>query len=128
MQCGASIAPRGATLCIACANARAQERDAAVARLLFEAPWLGYAATAAMVDGLSRAEYEALRGRLLARWWELLARARAGKRLSRDNRERLIASSYVVLKSKLPPEEIEPATVRSVLGDELHDLLYGTER
>lgn len=127
-QCGALIAPRGPTLCIACANARALERDAAAARLLFEAPWLGYVATAAMVDGLSRADYETLRTRLLARWWEILARARAGKRLSRDERERLIASSYVVLKSKLPPEEIEPATVRSVLGDELHDLLYGTER
>lgn len=127
-QCGASIAPRGPTLCIACANARTQEREAVATRLLFEAPWLGCAATAAMVDGLSRADYQALRTRLLARWWEILARARAAKRLSRDNRERLIASSYVVLKSKLPPEEIEPATVRSVLGDELHDLLYGTER
>lgn len=127
-QCGALIAPRGPTLCTACANARTLERDAAAMRLLFEAPWLGYAATAAMVDGLSRADYEALRTRLLARWWEILARARAVKRLSRDKRERLIASSYVVLKSKLPPEEIEPATVRSVLGDELHDLLYETER
>lgn len=128
VQCGALIAPRGPALCIACANARAQEREAAATRLLFEAPWLGYAATAAMIDGLGRPEYEALRTRLLARWWELLARARAAKRMSRDGRERLIASSYVVLKSKLPPEEIEPATVRNVLGDELHDLLYGTER
>ena len=127
-QCGALIAPRGPALCSACANARTQERAAAATRLLFEAPWLGYSATAAMVEGLSRAEYEALRTRLLARWWELLARARAAKRLSREGRERLIASSYVVLKSKLPPEDIEPATVRSMLGDELHDLLYGTER
>lgn len=127
-QCGALIAPRGPALCIACANARTRERETAATRLLFEAPWLGYAATAAMIDGLSRPEYEALRTRLLARWWEILARARASKRMSRDGRERLIASSYVVLKSKLPPEEIEPATVRSVLGDELHDLLYGTER
>jgi hypothetical protein len=31
------------------------------------------------------------------------------------------------LRSKLPPEDIVPATVRSVLGDELHDLIYGTE-
>ncbi len=55
-------------------------------------------------------------------------RARAAKRLSRDGRERLVASSYVVLQSKLPPEAIMPATVRSVFGDELHELLYGDAR
>ena len=69
-----------------------------------------------------------IRNRLLSRWWETLARARASKRLSRDGRERTIASSYVVLKSKLPPEAIDPATVRNVLGDELHDVMYGMER
>lgn len=127
-SCGALIAPRGNALCVACANARGQRRDAAAARLLFEAPWLGYAATAELVDGLSRRDYESLRARLLTRWWEALVRARASKRLSRDGRERLIASSYVVLKSKLQPEEIEPATVRNVLGDELHEFIYGTEQ
>jgi hypothetical protein len=126
--CGASISPRGHALCIACANARARRTDAEAARLLFEAPWLGYAGTAELVDGLTWRDYQSIRARLLTRWWETLARARASKRLSRDGRERLIASSYVVLKSKLPPEAIEPATMRNVLGDELHDLIYGTER
>ena len=75
-----------------------------------------------------RRDYESIRGAPATRWWETLARARASKRLSRDGRERWIASSYVLLKSKLPPEAIEPATVRSVLGDELHefDLRNGT--
>lgn len=125
--CGVSIAPRGQALCIACANARARRLDTEAARLLFEAPWLGYAGTAELVDGLTWRDYQSIRARLLTRWWETLARAKASKRLSRDGRERLIASSYVVLKSKLPPEAIEPATVRSVLGDELHDLIYETE-
>lgn len=126
--CGALIAPRHGALCITCANARTERRTAAAARLLFEAPWLGYAGTAELVDGLTRRDYESIRARLLTRWWESLARARASKRLSRDGRERLIASSYVVLKSKLPPEAIEPATMRNVLGDELHELIYGTEQ
>ena len=126
--CGALIAPRGRALCVTCANAGAQLREAAVARLLFEAPWLGFAAMSESVDGLSRREYEAIRARVLARWWDTLARARAAKRLSRDGRERLIASSYVVLKSGLAPVGIDQATLRSVLGDELHDLIYGTER
>ncbi|MGB6966166.1 MAG: hypothetical protein WBD90_17085, partial [Xanthobacteraceae bacterium] len=42
----------------------------------------------------------------------------------RDGRERLVASSYVLLRSKIAPEDIMPATVRNVLGDELHELLY----
>jgi hypothetical protein len=126
--CAASIAPGGGAFCITCANARTEEHIAAVARLMFEAPWLGFAGTAALVEGLTQREYESIRARLLARWWETLARARAAKRLSRDGRERLIASSYVLLKSKLSPDAIAPATVRNVLGDELHDLIYGTEQ
>ncbi len=123
--CGALVAPAAAELCPACAAANVQARAAATARLLFEAPWLGYAGTAGLVEGLCREEYERIRTALLAHWWELLHRARAAKRLSRDGRERLVASSYVLLRSKLPPEEIMPATVRSILGDELHELLYG---
>lgn len=92
---------------------------------MLEAPWLGYSGTACLVDGLQVGEYERIRSQLLAHWWETLARARAAKQLSRDGRERLVASSYVLLRSKLPPEEIMPATVRSILGEELHELLYG---
>ena len=125
--CAALIAPGEALLCITCINARAQERASATARLLFEAPWLGYPGTAELVEGLTYREYESIRAALLSRWWETLARAGAAKRLSRDGRERLVASSYVVLQSKLPPEEISPAIVRNALGDELHDLIYGTE-
>lgn len=125
--CGALVAPDEPTLCTVCADARSRERAGDTARLLFEAPWLGYTGTAALVSGLSLEDYEAIRARLLSAWWETLSRARAAKRLSRDGRERSVASSYVLLRSKLPPEDIVPATVRSVLGDELHDLIYGTE-
>jgi hypothetical protein len=97
-------------------------------RLLFEAPWLGYAGTAALIEDFTHEEYEGIRRRVLARWWETLSRARASGKLSRDGHERLVASSFVVLKSGLAPERIGPATVRNVLGDELHDLIYGTER
>jgi hypothetical protein len=98
------------------------------ARLLFEAPWLGYAGTAALVPGLKEEEYETIRGQLLTRWWGILVQARDTKRLSRDGRERLVASSYILLRSKIPPEDIMPATVRGVLGDELHDLIFAEQR
>ncbi|MGC2407151.1 MAG: hypothetical protein WA431_12155, partial [Candidatus Cybelea sp.] len=111
--------------CAACAAERAGARSAATARLLFEAPWLAYAGTASLVKGLQEEEYERIRTGLLKHWWGKLARARAAKQLSRDGSERIVASSYVLLQSKLPPEEIMSATVRGILGDELHDLLYG---
>jgi hypothetical protein len=126
-RCAALVAPDAGMLCVACEAVQRRERAEQVSRLMFEAPWLGYAGTAALVDGLSKEEYESVRSRVLTGWWEVLSRARASKRLSRDRRERSIASSYVVLRSKLAPEAIAPATVRSVLGDELHDVIYGTE-
>lgn len=126
--CAALVSPRSGPLCASCQAALEDERSAAVARLISEAPWLGFAGTAALIDGLSKREYERVRNRLLTRWWATLAQARAGGRLSRDGRERLVASSYVLLKSKLSPEEIMPATIRNVLGDELAELLYGTTK
>jgi hypothetical protein len=124
LGCGALVDPAAAELCPACTAAGAQARASAAARLLFEAPWLGFAGTASLVSGLQLAEYEHIRTALLRHWWGILSRAQAAKRLSRDGRERLVASSYVLLRSKLPPEDIMPATVRSILGDELHQLLY----
>ena len=126
--CAALIAPGSGTHCVSCSNARDEERQRFVSRLLFEAPWLGYAGTSELIDDFSHQEYEAIRRRVLARWWETLARARAARKLSPDGHERLVASSFVILKSGLSPERIGPATVRNVLGDELHNLIYGTER
>jgi hypothetical protein len=126
--CTALIAPESGPLCVTCAIARNDERERFVSRLLFEAPWLGFAGTSSLVEGLTHDEYETIRHRLLMRWWDRLSRARLAGKLSRDRSERLIASSYVLLKSELAPERIGPATVRNVLGDELHELIYGTEQ
>ncbi|MBV8147702.1 MAG: DUF721 domain-containing protein [Candidatus Eremiobacteraeota bacterium] len=127
-RCSALIAPSARALCSACQNALDRARADEVARLLYEAPWLGYAGTSALVGGLRAEDYEAIRTRTLAAWWETLSRARAAKRTSPDGRERSIASSYVILRTALAPEAIAPATVRNVLGDELHDLIYGMEQ
>ena len=123
--CGALVGPGSPPRCAACTVSAGEALAAATARLLYEAPWLGFSGTAALVDGLQREEYERIRSRMLAHWWGMLSRARAAKQIARNGRERLVASSYVVLQSKLPPEAIMPATVRNILGDELHDLLYG---
>ncbi len=125
MRCGARNVPESGPFCVPCANAKSQERDASVARLLFEVPWLGYAGIAPLVEDLTQREYQAIRQRLLRRWHDALERVRrtGGKALT--SRDRLIASSYVLLKSELDPERIVPAVVRDLLGDELHDIFYG---
>src|SRR5579863_1060219 len=127
-RCNALVAPDSGPFCVPCANARTDERERLVSRLLFEAPWLGYTGTARLIEDVSAAEYARIRHRLLARWWDRLCRARRSGVLSRDGSERMLASSYVLLKSERPPERLDPATVRNVLGDELHEFVYGTER
>lgn len=126
-QCGARIAPAAGRFCTPCSVATAQDRSEQVARLLFEVPWLGYAGTAALVEGLTQDEYESIRRRLLNSWWETLARIRREGRRRVSARERSVASSYVLLKSGVDPERIAPSVVRNLLGDELHELLYGSE-
>jgi len=124
--CTALIAPTSGPLCTTCEIAREAERERQISRLLFEAPWLGFAGTAKLIEDLRQDEYDSIRRRLLSRWWDRLRRVRLAGTLSRDGAERLIASSYVLLKSELAPERLTPAIVRNVLGDDLHDLLYET--
>ncbi len=126
-RCGVRIFPSSGLFCVPCENARAQERDARVARLLFEAPWLGYAGIVPLVEKLTPQEYEAIRIRLLRRWKDVLERVRRTGGAQLTTRDRMIASSYVLLKSGLDPERIAPAVVRDLLGDELHGILYGNE-
>ncbi len=123
-RCASLIPPGERAICTACTIARSQERERLVARLLFEVPWLGHNGIAALVGGLDAQEYETIRARVLARWWETLARAARAKRVSRDRRERLVASSYVIVMSGLEPERIATATMRNVLGDEVFELLF----
>ncbi|GAC1654396.1 MAG: hypothetical protein NVS9B12_04950 [Vulcanimicrobiaceae bacterium] len=124
-RCGVPVVRGGSTFCLPCAQAETDARQRKVARLLFEAPWLGYAGIAKIVKLLAEREYESIRHRVLSRWWEMLTRAARAGKLNRGGRERLVASSYVILKSGLDPEEISPAVVRNLLGDDLHDLIYG---
>lgn len=126
-RCGVRIHPSAQSFCAPCENARRQERDAHVARLLFEAPWLGYAGIVPLVEGLTPAEYEAVRRSLLRRWKDVLERVRRTGGAHLTTRDRMVASSYVLLKSELDPERIAPAVVRDLLGEELHEILYGSE-
>lgn len=126
--CAAAIAPGPTRLCVTCGNARTQERERCVARLLFESPWVGYAGSQGLVEDLTEHEYEVMRRRLLARWRGTLELARKRGALGRDGRERRIAGSYLVLKTGIRPDRLAVATIRNELGDELYTLLYESDR
>lgn len=121
-RCGVWI--QGGARCAPCAGSIAAEREVAVQRLMYDAPWLGYGGTAALIDALTIEEYERIRHALLERWWALLARAKADGRVSSNGRERKIASSFVLLHTGWEPQRITPAVVRNLLGDDLMTLLY----
>ncbi|MFN2449051.1 MAG: DciA family protein [Candidatus Baltobacteraceae bacterium] len=124
-RCGVRIVPSSGPRCVPCENVRLQERDGRVARLLFQAPWLGYAGIAPLVDDLRPHDYQLIRSHVLRRWKDALDRVRRSGGRAFSVRDRMIASSYVLLKSELDPERIAPAVVRDLLGDELHDIFYG---
>jgi hypothetical protein len=127
-NCNALLRPSSAARCAACESALTLRRTERAARLLAEAPWLGYAGTAELVDELSRTEYEVLRARLLSDWRQSLERARATSAEHPAPGERGLASAYVLLATRLRPHEIDPAVMRGVLGDASYDRLYETQR
>jgi hypothetical protein len=126
-RCGIRIVPDTGSFCAPCVNARGAERSAAIARLLFEVPFLGYSGISDHVENLSRDEYERVRAKLLARWWDALMQLRRSGRKRVSRRERDIVSSYVLLKTRLDPEKIAPAVVRDLLGEELYNIFYGSD-
>ena len=79
------------------------------------------------VENLSRDEYERVRAKLLARWWDALMQLQRSGRKRVSRRERDIVSSYVLLKTRLDPEKIAPAVVRDLLGEELYNIFYGSD-
>lgn len=124
-NCGVLLPASDTPLCAPCAGAARERRYRRVARVMFDAPWLGYEGTARLIEGLQRHEFVQIRRRVLQGWWEILMRAHRRKQVSPDARERLVASSYVLLKTGFEPEEITTVIVRNLLGPELHELLYG---
>jgi Dna[CI] antecedent, DciA len=127
-DCKALLAPGSAVRCAACANAAIRRRTERAARLLADAPWLGYSGTAELVDELSASEYEALRAQLLTDWRQTLDRSRAVSPERPLPHERGVASAYVLLATRLRPNEIDPGIMRGVLGDAAYDRLYELER
>jgi len=121
-RCGALIAPRSQAFCVVCVNARDDDRAGIVARLLFEAPWLGPEEVLQTVAGLTPEAYDRIRRRLLRAWVDELRLARkrhAVKAEINHVRIRKLASSYVLLETRIDPNrlELDSPVRRNALGD-----------
>lgn len=120
--------------CEPCRQAARRGREFACERLLFEAPWLPPESVMAMVEGLDASAYDAIRRRLLRAWWDEMALARKRASLPRPPnpdrmRLRKIASSYVLLETKIDPNrlEMDSPVRRNALGD-LYEFIRSVEQ
>jgi hypothetical protein len=128
-SCGAPLGSDDGSrvACAPCMGEAERRREAQLQRLLYMAPWITRAELAETLPGVSVAEFERARRYLLQRWWLVLERTRRAGSLSGSGVERQVASSYVLLQSRLPPDRITPAVVLNLLGAELQALLWPAE-
>jgi hypothetical protein len=110
--------------CAPCAGEAERERRTLVERIVYMAPWLAIEEMREEIPDLRNAEFERVRKRLLSRWWLILERTKRAGAVSSSGVERHVASSYVLLHTRLPPDRITPAVVRNLLGTDLEKILW----
>jgi hypothetical protein len=122
--CGAAIAAGGAR-CRPCADLAERDGREHCERILFQAPWLTSEDVLGLVPGLTPEAYDRIRRRLLRAWIDELRLAR--KRYEAKSpvdvaRIRKLASSYVLLETRIDPNrlELDSPVRQNALGD-----LYG---
>jgi hypothetical protein len=112
--------------CAVCAAADRRASDGRIERVLVNAPWLHADEVASHVDGADAPSIERVRRRLLARWEEQIfamrSRLRKHALLAAD---RVLAWSYLMLRSGTQQHLIGRAVVADALGDEWSDALCG---
>jgi hypothetical protein len=118
--CDAPI-PAG-TRCRPCAGAEERERTERCERILFDAPWMAPEEVLDAIPGLTAEAYDRIRRRLLRAWIDelRLARKRHAVKAPIDRRRiRRLASSYVLLETRIDPNrlELESPVRRNALGD-----------
>jgi hypothetical protein len=124
VACGAPVDAAVVRMCAPCEGGATRARTLQLERIVYLAPWLGVEDLRQQMPELSAAEFESARRTLLQRWWLVLERCRRSGKVSGSRLERQVASSYVLLQSRLPPDRVTPAIVRNLLGDELEAMLW----
>jgi Dna[CI] antecedent DciA-like protein len=118
--CGGAIA--AGDRCRPCADGEEREQREQCERIMFEAPWLGPEDVLQTVVGLTPEAYDRIRRRLLRAWVDelRLARKRHAVKAEIDRvRIRKLASSYVLLETRIDPNrlELDSPVRRNALGD-----------
>ncbi len=119
-SCGGVIA--SGSRCRPCADGEEREQREQCERILFEAPWLDPETVLQQVGGLTAEAYDRIRRRLLRAWVDelRLARKRHAVKAPIDRaRVRKLASSYVLLETRIDPNrlELDSPVRRNALGD-----------
>jgi len=119
--CGASI-PGGLDRCRPCADVAERDQRERCERILFQAPWLASEEVLDLVPGLTVTAYDRIRRRLLRAWIDelRLARRRHEAKAPVDvARIRQLASSYVLLETRIDPNrlELDSPVRQNALGD-----------
>ena len=127
--CGGAIAT--GNRCRPCADDEERAQREQCERILFEAPWLDPESVINAVDGLTAEAYDRIRRRLLRAWVDelRLARKRHAVKAEIDRaRIRKLASSYVLLETRIDPNrlELDSPVRRNALGD-LYDFIREVE-
>ena len=127
--CGGAIA--SGTRCRPCIDLDERTQREQTERILYEAPWLDPEFVIVEVPGLTAATYDTIRRRLLRAWIDelRLARKRHAARAPIDTvRIRKLASSYVLLETRIDPNrlELDSPVRKNALGD-LFDFIRAVE-
>ncbi len=132
LECAAPVV--GTRHCRPCSDWARAETEARCQRLLFDAPWLAPQEVLDTLPGLDAVAYDTIRRRLLRTWWDEMTLARKRAALPRPIppervRLRKIASSYVLLETKIDPKrlEMDSPVRRNALG-ELYDFIRAVEQ
>jgi Dna[CI] antecedent, DciA len=118
--CGGAIAT--GERCRPCIDLEERTQRERCERILYEAPWLDPEAVITQVDGLTAESYDRIRRRLLRAWIDelRLARKRYAVKAPIDVvRIRKLASSYVLLETRIDPNrlELDSPVRKNALGD-----------
>jgi len=130
-RCGTWCAPQapGDDTCPVCADELVRIAYGRIERVLTNAPWLRRADVAPLVDDADERAYERVRRRLLARWEEqMFAAQRRLRRHDLHASDRVVAWSYLMLRTGMQQHVIGRAVIADALGDAWSDALAPTKR
>jgi hypothetical protein len=130
-ECGAWRNPAGNAgtaddACAVCVEEARCAADNRIERILTNAPWLRQGAVASHVADADDAAYDRVRRRMLSRWEEQIFLAR--RRLRRNElhaTDRVVAWSYLMLRTGMQQHVIGRAVVADALGEDWADVLAG---